>query len=45
MKGRNELCESFDFDGAEVVTYNKNDEEIDSQKVSYHDLEKEKRLM
>ena len=40
-KGRNELCESFSFDGVEVVTYDKDDEEIDSETVSYESLSKD----
>lgn len=40
-KGRNELCESFNYDKVEVVTYDSNDEEIDSDDVLYEDLKKD----
>lgn len=40
-KGRNELCESFTYDKVEVVTYDSNDEEIDSEQVLYEDLKKD----
>jgi hypothetical protein len=39
--GRNELVESFNYDKVEVVTYDRNDEEIDSENVHYEDLSKD----
>lgn len=40
-RGRNELCESFNYDKVEVVTYDRSDEEIDSDDVLYEDLKKD----
>jgi hypothetical protein len=40
-KGRNELCESFYDNKVEVVTYDKNDDEIDTDDVFYEDLPKD----
>lgn len=40
-KGRNELCESFTYDKVEVVTYDRSDEEIDSDNVFYEELAKD----
>jgi hypothetical protein len=40
-KGRNELCESFSFDGVEVITYDNNDNEIDTETVDYESLSKD----
>lgn len=41
LKGINQLCESFKHDTVEVVTYDRNDDEIDSESVHYEDLEKD----
>jgi len=40
-KGRNELCETFNYGKTEVVTYDSHDEEIDSEFVNYEDLKKD----
>jgi len=41
LKGINQLCESFNYDKVEVVTYDRNDDEIDSDYLSYEDLKKD----
>jgi hypothetical protein len=35
------LCESFSFDGVEVITYDNNDNEIDTETVDYESLSKD----
>lgn len=41
LKGINQLAESFYFDNAEIVTYDRNDEEIDSERMDYSEMKKE----
>lgn len=41
LKGINQLCETFYFDNAEVVTYDRNDDEIDSERMNYEDMKKD----
>lgn len=42
MKGATQLAESFNYEGVEAVTYElKHDEEIDSTKILYKDLDKD----
>jgi len=41
LGGTNQLAESFNYDKAEIVTYDRNDEEIDSDNILYEDLKKD----
>ncbi len=41
LKGINQLAESFYFDNAEIVTYDRRDDEIDSERMDYVDMKKE----
>src|ERR1041385_8274674 len=41
LKGINQLAETFYFDNAEIVSYGRNDEEIDSERMDYQDMKKE----
>lgn len=41
LKGINQLAESFYFDNAEIVTYDRRDEEIDSERMDYSEMKKE----
>jgi len=41
LKGINQLCETFQYGKAEVVTYDRNDEEIDSEYMNYEDMKKD----
>jgi hypothetical protein len=41
VKGINNLCESFQFGKAEVVSYDRNDEEIDSELINYECMHKD----
>ena len=40
-KGINVLCESFDYDNVEAVTYDRHDEEIETERIKYEDLKKD----
>ena len=41
LKGINQLAESFYFDNAEIVTYDRNDDEIDSERMDYEEMKKD----
>jgi hypothetical protein len=41
LKGVNQLAESFNYEKVEVVTYDRNDDEVDSDYVRYEDLDKD----
>jgi hypothetical protein len=40
-KGINVLCESFYYDNVEAVTYDRHDEEIETERINYEDLKKD----
>lgn len=41
LKGINQLAESFFYGKAEIVSYDRNDEEIDSENMNYEDMKKD----
>jgi len=41
LGGTNQLAESFNYDKAEIVTYDRNDEEVGNDNILYEDLKKD----
>ena len=41
LGGSNQLAEEFTFDKVKVITYDKRDDEVDENNISYYDLTKD----